>query len=104
MKKIVAMVSEDVLEGVVELLVAQGIDGMTVMRTSGDGRVGIAGEAPVRMPAAERVRIEIVVESHRADRVIESVEAILESSPEIGGLMIEEVEAVVHIRSGSVLT
>jgi len=95
-KKIVAMVSEDVLEGVVALLVAQDVDGMTVMRAADDG----GKDRPAR------VRVEIVVESHRADRVIESVEAILESSPEIeaGALTIEDVEAVVYIRSGAVLT
>ena len=101
MKKIVAMVSEDVLEGVVEMLVGQGIDGMTVMKAASDRTSG--GDAGTR---SERVRLEIVVESHRADLVIESVEAILDSTPaiEAGAVTIEEVEAVVHIRSGHVLT
>jgi len=104
MKRLVAVVKADRVEDVVDALVRQAVYGVTLEATAAGA---LEPEAPDGGPAEPSVRIEVVIESHRADEVIESIEAILESATRRGGtprLLVETVEAVVHIRSGRVLT
>jgi hypothetical protein len=83
------------------------VDGANADGASGAGAShGADGEGD-RDGAVSRVRLETVVESHRADEVIELIEALLDSAeavePASARLVVEDVSAVVHIRSGRIL-
>jgi nitrogen regulatory protein PII len=104
MKRVVAVLSADLVADVVDALVRQGADGVTLVPATSDG---ISVDPAASRSAEPWVRLEVVVESHRADDVIESVEAIFDSTERLGPpprLMVENVEAVVHIRSGRIIT
>ena len=104
MKRLVAVLTADLVEDVVDALVTHGVHGVTLEPVTSDALAPASSDGRSTEPW---VRLEVVVESHRADEVIESIEAILDSAERLGGLphlIVENVEAVVHIRSGRVLT
>jgi nitrogen regulatory protein PII len=130
-KKIITIMSRQAARTIVTELAAKGIHGMTLIEAAprsslgattangamrdganGDGANGVAANDGANGDldhggAAARVRLETVVESHRADEVIELIEALLDSAeaiePASARLVVEDVSTVVHIRSGRVL-
>lgn len=109
MKRIVAIIQPFKIEDVEEAVMEIGVSGMTITEVRGFGRQGGHTEtyrgSDYVVDFRPKLQLEIVVESERADEVIEAVEAILSATRSgnagDGKIFVEEVESVVQIRTGT---
>jgi nitrogen regulatory protein P-II 1 len=108
-KRIVAIIQPFKIEDVEEAVMEIGVSGMTITEVRGFGRQGGHTEtyrgSDYVVDFRPKLQLEIVVESERADEVIEAVEAILSATRSgnagDGKIFVEEVESVVQIRTGT---
>ena len=109
MKRIVAIIQPFKLEDVEDAVTKVGVVGMTVTEVRGFGRQGGHTESyrgsDYVVDFRPKLYLEIVVESERADPVIEAVEAIMgvnrSGSVGDGKIFVEDVLSVMQIRTGA---
>jgi nitrogen regulatory protein PII len=105
MKLVLAIIKPHKLDEVREALHAIGVEGMTVWEVRGHGRqkghTEIYRGAEYETTFVPKVRIEVVVTSDFADRVVETIEhAAKTGSIGDGKIFVIEVERAVRIRTG----
>jgi nitrogen regulatory protein P-II 1 len=105
MKLITAIIKPFKLEDVKEALTAFGITGMTVSEASGSGRQGGHTEvyrgAEYTVDLIPKIRLEILVSSKEADKVIKViVDAARTGSIGDGKVWATSVESVTRVRTG----
>jgi len=104
MKKIVAIIRPFKLDEVKEALAEEGIKGLTITEVRGYGRQKGHSEtyrgSEYRIEFVPKMKIEIVIEKEKADKV---VEAILRSAKTgqvgDGKIFISDIEEVIRIRT-----
>ncbi len=108
MIKIVAVIRPHKLAEVQKALVESGIHGLTVTEVKGHGHQGghteqYRGTSRV-VDLVPKLRVETVVESARADEVIETIEALVDAARTgaigDGKVFIETIDEAVRIRTG----
>jgi len=105
MKKIEAIVKPFKLDDVKEALNEIGIQGMTISEVKGYGRQKghkeIYRGAEYVVDFIPKVKIEIIVESERADQVVEAIEKAANTGKiGDGKIFVFSVEEVVRVRTG----
>ncbi|MDT3685207.1 MAG: P-II family nitrogen regulator [Pseudorhodoplanes sp.] len=105
MKLVTAIIKPFKLDDVREALNALGVHGMTVTEVKGYGRqkghTEIYRGAEYAVNFLPKLRIEIVVESGRADKVVEAITSAAKTG-QIGDgkIFVTDVERAVRIRTG----
>jgi nitrogen regulatory protein P-II 2 len=105
MKLVIAIIKPFKLEEVRDALTAIGVQGMTVAEVKGYGRqkghTEIYRGAEYAVNFLPKLRIEIAVDSDRADKVIEAIVAAAKTG-QIGDgkIFVMPIEHVVRIRTG----
>ena len=105
MRLVLAIIKPHKLDEVREALHAIGVEGMTVSEARGHGRqkghTEIYRGAEYDVTLVPKVRVEVVVPTDFADRVVEAIENSARSgSIGDGKIFVLEVERVVRIRTG----
>jgi len=105
MKKIEAVIKPFKLDDVKQALNGIGIQGMTISEVKGYGRqkghTEIYRGAEYKVDFVPKVKIEIVVDSDRADQVVETIrEAASIGKIGDGKIFVIEVEQVIRVRTG----
>jgi nitrogen regulatory protein P-II 1 len=105
MKKIEAIVKPFKLDDVKEALNEIGIQGMTISEVKGYGRQKghkeIYRGAEYVVDFIPKVKIEIIVESERADQVVEAIEKAANTGKiGDGKIFVFSVEEVIRVRTG----
>ena len=105
MKKIEAIIKPFKLEDVKEALAEVGIQGMTVVEVKGFGRqkghTEIYRGSEYTVDFLPKVKIEVVVESERADSVVSAiVKAANTGKIGDGKVFVSEVSEAIRIRTG----
>ncbi|MEW6594240.1 MAG: P-II family nitrogen regulator [Thermodesulfobacteriota bacterium] len=105
MKKIEAIIKPAKLDEVKEALDAMGIRGMTVTEVKGYGRQKghreIYRGAEYLVDFIPKIKIEVVVETERASRVVETVrQAAHTGKIGDGKIFVYSIDEVVRIRTG----
>jgi nitrogen regulatory protein P-II 2 len=105
MKLVIAIIKPFKLEEVRDALIAIGVQGMTVAEVKGYGRqkghTEIYRGAEYAVNFLPKLRIEIAVDSDRADKVVEAIVAAAKTG-QIGDgkIFVMPIEHVVRIRTG----
>jgi nitrogen regulatory protein P-II 2 len=105
MKLVIAIVKPFKLEDVRDALTAIGVHGMTVTEVKGYGRqkghTEIYRGAEYAVNFLPKIRLEIAVESDRADRVVEAISTAAKTG-QIGDgkIFVTGIERAVRIRTG----
>jgi nitrogen regulatory protein P-II 2 len=105
MKLVIAIIKPFKLEEVRDALTAIGVQGMTVAEVKGYGRqkghTEIYRGAEYAVNFLPKLRIEIAVDSDRADKVVEAIVAAAKTG-QIGDgkIFVMPIEHVVRIRTG----
>jgi nitrogen regulatory protein P-II 2 len=105
MKLVTAVIKPFKLEDVRDALNAMGVHGMTVTEVKGYGRqkghTEIYRGAEYAVNFLPKLRIEIAVDSSRADKVIETITAAARTG-QIGDgkIFVTDIERAVRIRTG----
>ena len=105
MKKIEAIVKPFKLDDVKEALNEIGIQGMTISEVKGYGRQKghkeIYRGAEYVVDFIPKVKIEIIVDSDRADKVVETIEKAANTGKiGDGKIFVFSVEEVIRVRTG----
>jgi len=105
MKKMEAIIKPFKLDEVREALVAMGIQGMTVSEVKGFGRqrghTELYRGREYTVDFQPKVKVEVVVPSDMADRVVEAVmKAARTGTIGDGKIFVTPVEKVIRIRTG----
>jgi nitrogen regulatory protein P-II 1 len=105
MKKIEAIIRDSKVDRVRDALVLQGVHGMTITQAHGvgaqAGRTSTYRGAEHRSGFVPRVKLEIVVDNERADRVVDTIyETAHTGEVGDGRILISDLEEVIHIRTG----
>ena len=105
MKKIEAIVKPFKLDDVKEALNEIGIQGMTISEVKGYGRQKghkeIYRGAEYVVDFIPKVKIEIIVESERADQVVEAIEKAANTGKiGDGKIFVYAIEEVIRVRTG----
>ncbi len=105
MKKIEAIIKPFKLEDVKEALAEVGVQGMTVVEVKGFGRqkghTEIYRGSEYTVDFLPKVKIEVVVESERADAVVDAiVKAANTGKIGDGKVFVSEVSEAIRIRTG----
>lgn len=105
MKLITAIVKPFKMDDVKEALKSAGVHGMTVSEVRGFGRQGGHAEtyrgAEYKIDFVPKVRIELVVDSDDADRVVDAIRhAAATGKIGDGKIWVTEIERIVRIRTG----
>lgn len=105
MKKIEAIVKPFKLDDVKEALNEIGIQGMTISEVKGYGRQKghkeIYRGAEYVVDFIPKVKIEIIVDSERADQVVEAIEKAANTGKiGDGKIFVFSIEEVVRVRTG----
>jgi nitrogen regulatory protein PII len=105
MKKIEAIIKPFKLEDVKEALAEVGVQGMTVVEVKGFGRqkghTEIYRGSEYTVDFLPKVKLEVVVESDRADTVVDAiVKAANTGKIGDGKVFVSEVSEAVRIRTG----
>ena len=109
MKLVIAIIKPFKLEEVRDALTAIGVQGMTVAEVKGYGRqkghTEIYRGAEYAVNFLPKLRIEIAVDSDRADKVVEAIIAAAKTG-QIGDgkIFVMPIEHAVRIRTGEVDT
>ena len=104
MKKIEAIIRPDVFSNVRQALALEGIDGLSVMEIAGcgrqEGRIGLFRGNKYEMEFYTKLKLEMVVEDHLVDRLVETILAHA-STNEVGDgkIFILPVEEAIRIRT-----
>jgi len=105
MKLIMAIIKPFRLDAVREALTAEGVEGLTVSEVKGFGRqkgqTEIYRGAEYAVSFVPKLKIEIVVKSEQADKVVETIIASAKTG-QIGDgkIFVTSVEQVTRIRTG----
>ena len=105
MKLIMAVIKPFKLDAVRTALTELGIDGMTVSEVKGFGRqkgqTEIYRGAEYNIEFVPKVRLEIVTDNARAERVVEAIQTAAETGKiGDGKIFVYDVEQAVRIRTG----
>ena len=105
MKLITAVVKPFKLDDVKDALKAAGISGMTVTEVRGFGRQGGHTEtyrgAEYKIDFVPKVKLEVVVDDHRADVVVDAiVRAAATGKIGDGKVWVQTVDDLIRIRTG----
>jgi nitrogen regulatory protein P-II 1 len=105
MKKIEAIIKPFKLDDVKEALNEIGIQGMTISEVKGYGRQKghkeIYRGAEYVVDFIPKIKIEIVVETHRADEVLEKIRAAANTGKiGDGKIFVYSVETAIRVRTG----
>jgi len=105
MKKIEAIVKPFKLDDVKEALNEIGIQGMTISEVKGYGRQKghkeIYRGAEYVVDFIPKVKIEIIVESERADQVVEAIQKAANTGKiGDGKIFLSTIEEVIRVRTG----
>jgi nitrogen regulatory protein P-II 2 len=105
MKLIIAVIKPFKLEDVRDVLNAMGVHGMTVTEVKGYGRqkghTEIYRGAEYAVNFLPKLRLEIAVDSSRADKVVEAISSAAKTG-QIGDgkIFVADIDHVVRIRTG----
>ncbi len=105
MKLIMAIIKPFRLDAVRAALTEQGVEGMTVSEVKGFGRqkgqTEIYRGAEYAIEFVPKVRLEIVVQDDRAERIVEAIEAAAKTDKiGDGKIFVLDVAQAVRIRTG----
>jgi nitrogen regulatory protein P-II 1 len=105
MKKIEAVIKPFKLDEVKEALQEQGVQGMTVLEAKGYGRqkghTELYRGAEYVVDFLPKIKIEVVVEDHRLDAVIEAItNAARTGRIGDGKIFVSDIVDVIRIRTG----
>lgn len=105
MKKIEAIIRPFKLEEVKDVLTEEGIKGLTITEVRGYGRQKGHTEtyrgSEYRIEFVPKIKIEIVVESSKADKVIDAILKTAKTGQVGDGkIFVSDIEDVVRIRTG----
>jgi nitrogen regulatory protein P-II 1 len=105
MKKIEAIIKPFKLDDVKEALNEIGVQGMTISEVKGYGRQKghkeIYRGAEYVVDFIPKVKIEIIVDSERADQVVETIEKSANTGKiGDGKIFISNIEEVIRVRTG----
>lgn len=105
MKLIMAIIKPFKLDAVRVVLTELGVEGMTVSEVKGFGRqkgqTEIYRGAEYNIEFVPKVKIEIVADNERAERIVEAIrEAAMTEKIGDGKIFVVDVEQAVRIRTG----
>jgi len=105
MKLVTAVVKPFRLDEVKEALTALGVTGLTVSEVSGYGRqkghTEVYRGAEYNVDFVPKVRVEVLVESYEADKVVDAIVAAARTGKiGDGKVWVTDVEQVVRVRTG----
>ena len=105
MKKIEAIIKPFKMDDVREALADVGVNGMTVTEVKGFGRqkghTELYRGAEYQVDFLPKVKIDLVVDEHQADRAIEAIMATAQTGKiGDGKIFVYDVERVIRIRTG----